>query len=45
MLYLKVDNGYCMETIFKTKNNHDEMETMRLKAVALWPDREIIVTT
>jgi hypothetical protein len=45
MLYLKVDNGYCMETIFKTVNDFDAMDEMHAKAKALWPDREVIVTT
>lgn len=45
MLYLKVDNGYCMETIFSTVDDFNAMDEMKAKAIALWPDREIIVTT
>ena len=45
MMFLKVDNGYSMETIFKTKNDFEKMEEMKAKAEALWPDREVIVTT
>ncbi len=45
MLYLKVDNGYSMETIFHTVNDLDLMRDMRTKAEALWPDMEIVITT
>tara|TARA_R110000772_G_C13016900_1_gene410064 strand:- start:155 stop:295 length:141 start_codon:yes stop_codon:yes gene_type:complete len=45
MLYLKVDNGYSMETIFKTKDDFKKMEEMRAKAEKLFPDSEVIVTT
>ena len=44
MMYLKVDNGYSMQTIFKS-NDFDEMEKMKDRAQELWPDTEIIVTT
>ena len=44
MMYLKVDNGYSMETVFST-NDQDKMEQMYNKAEDLWPDVEIIVTT
>ena len=44
MMFLKVDNGYSMQTIFKT-NDFDEMEKMKSRAQELWPDTEIIVTT
>ena len=45
MLYLKVDNGYCMETIFSTVNDFDKMDEMRAKAATPRPDREVMVTT
>ena len=43
-MYLKVDNGYSMETIFKS-NDHDKMEEMKAKAQDLFPGVEVIVTT
>lgn len=43
-MYLKVDNGFDMEVIFKT-NDHDKMEEMKAKAQDLFPDQEVIVTT
>ncbi len=43
-MYLKVDNGYSMETIFKS-NDFDKMEEMKAKAKDLFKDREVIVTT
>lgn len=45
MMYLKVDNGFNMEVIFKTKNDFEKMEEMKAKAELLFPDREVIVTT
>jgi len=44
MMFLKVDNGYSMETIFKS-NDFEKMEEMKAKAQAIWSDREVIVTT
>ena len=44
MMYLKVDNGFSMQTIFKS-NDLGEMEKMKAKAQALWPDIEIVVET
>tara|TARA_B110000285_G_C14748682_1_gene434181 strand:+ start:115 stop:258 length:144 start_codon:yes stop_codon:yes gene_type:complete len=43
MMYLKVDNGVNMETIFSTIS-HIEMYEMKNKAKALWPGAEIKVT-
>ena len=42
MMFLKVDNGFSMQTIFKS-NDLGEMEKMKAKAQALWPDIEIVV--
>ncbi len=44
MMFLKVDNGYSMETIFKS-NDFEKMEEMKAKAQDLFPDVEVIVTT
>ena len=44
MMYLKVDNGYSMETIF-TSNDFNEMEARKKQAQDLFPDRQVIVTT
>jgi len=44
MMYLKVDNGVNMETVFSTIS-HVAMYEMKSKARALWPDAEIAVTS
>ena len=44
MMFLKVDNGYSMETVFKS-NDFEKMDEMKAKAQELWPDSEVIITT
>ena len=44
MMYLKVDNGYNMETIFSS-NDSNKMEEMRKKAEKIFAGRELTVTT
>ena len=44
MMYLNVNNGYEMETIFSS-NDSNKMEEMRKKAEKIFVDRELTVTT